>query len=100
VQPTGRSLSYVQQVETAQKAYPSATISKIVPSVAPDRSAEIQLTTAAEQKLTVFVNPYTGKALGDRHEEQNLQAIAHKIPSERMIGKIELLGFFRRLGVF
>ena len=71
-----------------------------MPSVAPDRSTEIQLTTAAEQKLAVFVNPYTGEVLGDRNEDQNLQAIARKIHSELMIGKIELLGFFRRLGVF
>ncbi|MCY7282643.1 MAG: hypothetical protein LH679_04210 [Cyanobacteria bacterium CAN_BIN43] len=71
-----------------------------MPSVAPDRSTEIQLTTAAEQKLAVFVNPYTGKVLGDRNEDQKPQAIARKIHGELMIGKIELLGFFRRLGVF
>jgi uncharacterized iron-regulated membrane protein len=88
VQPTGSTVSYVQQVATAQKAYPNATISKIVPSAAPDRSTEIQITTAAEQKLAVFVNPYTGEILGDRHEERNLQAIARKIHGELMIGKI------------
>jgi uncharacterized iron-regulated membrane protein len=88
VQPTGNTVSYVQQVESTQKAYPNATISKIVPSVAPDRSTEIQITTAAEQKLAVFVNPYTGEVLGDRHEERNLQAIARKIHGELMIGKI------------
>lgn len=59
-----------------------------MPSVAPDRSTEIQITTAAEQKLAVFVNPYTGKVLGDRHEERNLQAIVRKIHGELMIGKI------------
>jgi uncharacterized iron-regulated membrane protein len=88
VQPTGHTVSYVQQVATTQKAYPNATISKIVPSVAPDRSTEIQITTAAEQKLAVFVNPYTGEVLGDRHEERNLQAIARKIHGELMIGKV------------
>lgn len=88
VQPTGSTVSYVQQVEATQKAYPDATISKIVPSVAPDRSTEIQITTATEQKLAVFVNPHTGKVLGDRHEEQNLQAIARRIHGELMIGKI------------
>jgi uncharacterized iron-regulated membrane protein len=86
VQPTSGSVSYVQQVETVRQAYPQATVTKIVPQSAPDRSTEIQL-TANEQKLAVFVNPYTGKVLGDRHEENNLQAIARKIHGELMIGK-------------
>lgn len=88
VQPTGSTVSYGQQVKSTQKVYPGATISKIVPGMAPDRSTEIQMTTAAEQKLAVFVNPYTGEVLGDRNEEQNLQAIARKIHGELMIGKI------------
>jgi uncharacterized iron-regulated membrane protein len=86
VQPEASAVSYTQQVEMAQQAYPGATVTKVVPRVAPDRSTEIQL-TADEQKLAVFVNPYTAKVLGDRHEERNLQAIARKIHGELMIGK-------------
>jgi uncharacterized iron-regulated membrane protein len=87
VQPESSAVSYVQQVEMAQQAYPGGTVTKVVPQAAPDRSTEIQL-TANEQKLAVFVNPYTGKVLGDRNEEQNLQAIARKIHGELMIGKM------------
>jgi uncharacterized iron-regulated membrane protein len=86
VQPESNAVSYVQQVEMAQQAYPGATVTKVVPQAAPDRSTEIQL-TANDQKLAVFVNPYTGQVLGDRNEEQNLQAIARKIHGELMIGK-------------
>jgi uncharacterized iron-regulated membrane protein len=86
VQPESSAVSYGQQVEMAQQAYPGATVTKVVPPGKPDRSTEIQLTANA-QKLAVFVNPYTGKVLGDRHEEQNLQAIARKIHGELMMGK-------------
>jgi uncharacterized iron-regulated membrane protein len=87
VPPGSGAVSYGQQVEAVQQVYPQATVTKVVPRVAPDRSTEIQLTTAAEQKLAVFVNPYTGQVLGDRHEENNLQAIVRKIHGELMIGK-------------
>lgn len=88
VQPVSVTVSYTQQLQAAQRAYPDANVNKFTPNVASNRSAEVELTTANEQTLTVFVNPYTGKVLGDRDENHNLQAYARKLHGELMIGKV------------
>ena len=80
-------LPYSQQLQTVQRAYPNATISNITPSIAPDRSTEVAITTA-DNELTAFVNPYNGQLLGTRDENQNLQAIIRRLHGELMIGKI------------
>jgi uncharacterized iron-regulated membrane protein len=87
VQPSTPSITYVQQVEKVEQAYPNATITKIIPQIAPDRSTEIQITTADDRNLMVFVNPYTGAVLGDRDESNNFQAIVRKLHGELLIGK-------------
>ncbi|MBI4781807.1 MAG: PepSY domain-containing protein [Oscillatoriophycideae cyanobacterium NC_groundwater_1537_Pr4_S-0.65um_50_18] len=87
VQPGGAVLPYTQQVDAAKALYPDAAISKIIPSVAANRSTEVEI-KAGDRTLMVFVNPYTGKVLGDRDENQNLQSIARKLHGELMIGKV------------
>ncbi len=86
VQPGAATLPYAQQVQIAQSAYPDATVTKFTPQVVPNRSAEAVVTTADERSLAVFVDPYSGKVLGDRDENNNLQAIARKIHGELFIG--------------
>jgi uncharacterized iron-regulated membrane protein len=88
VQSAGTMLPYTQQLNAAQSAYPDAAIAKFTPNVASNRSTEVELTTANERTLTVFVNPYTGQVLGDRDEVHNLQSTVRKLHSELMIGKI------------
>jgi uncharacterized iron-regulated membrane protein len=88
VQPSSVMLPYTQQLDAAQRAYPDAKVSKFAPNVAPNRSAEVTLTTADARTLSTFVNPYTGKILGDRDENNNLQSIVRKIHSELMIGSL------------
>jgi uncharacterized iron-regulated membrane protein len=86
VQPSSATLPYSQQVQIAQSAYPAATVTKFTPNPAADRSAEVVLTTADARNLAVFVDPYAGKVLGDRDEDNNLQAIAEKMHGELLIG--------------
>lgn len=88
VQPAGVILPYTQQLKAASIAYPDANVSKFTPNIAPNRSAEVTVTTVDKRNLTVFVNPYTGKILGDRDEDKNLQSVARKIHAELMIGKL------------
>lgn len=88
VQPGVVALSYVEQVQSAQLAYPDATVAEVVPHIAPERSTEVLLKTAEKRSLMAFVNPYTGQVLGTRDEDNNLQAIARKIHGELLIGKI------------
>lgn len=87
VQPTATTVAYTQQVEAIQQTYHNATVTKVVPPIASDRSTEVQITTADSRNLMVFVNPYTGEVLGDRNEDTNLQAIARRLHGELMIGK-------------
>lgn len=88
VQPAGMMSPYTQQLAAAQGVYPNTTVAKFTPSVAPNRSAEVQLTTASGGNLTVFVNPYTNKVLGERDEDNNLQSNARRLHSELMIGDV------------
>lgn len=88
VLPEGVMLPYTQQLKAASQAYPDANVSKFTPNIAPNRSAEVTVTYSDERNLTIFVNPYTGKILGDRDEDKNLQSVARKIHAELMIGKL------------
>jgi uncharacterized iron-regulated membrane protein len=82
VQPTGTVLPYTQQLKAVQHLHPDATVAKLTPNVAPNRSTEVELTTADKPTLTVFVNPYTGQVLGERNEDHNPQSIARKLHGE------------------
>ena len=86
VQPGNTAVPYTEQVQVAQSAYPEATVTKFIPSPAPDRSAEVVVTTADARSLAVFVDPYADEVLGVRDEERNLQAIARKIHGDLLIG--------------
>ncbi|MBD2090021.1 PepSY domain-containing protein [Microcoleus sp. FACHB-1515] len=88
VPPETAALSYNQQLAAAQQAFPDAIASKFTPAVAPDRSAEVEVTTEDDRTLTVFVNPYTAQVLGNRDEDNNFQAIVRKIHGELMLGTV------------
>ena len=88
VQPSATVLPYTEQVQSAQKVYPNATVTQVTPSFAPDRSTEVLLTTADKRSLMVFVNPDNGQVLGDRDEDNNFQAITRKIHGELLMGKL------------
>ncbi|MDK3158287.1 PepSY domain-containing protein [Kamptonema cortianum] len=87
VQPTAETVSYTQQVEAVQQAYPEAAVTRVFPAVAANRSTEVQILTGDGENWMVFVNPHTGQILGDRNEERTLSAIALKLHGELMIGR-------------
>jgi uncharacterized iron-regulated membrane protein len=88
VAPAGTALPADAQLQAALAAYPGASASSFAPAAAADRSAMVTLTTAAGQRLAVFVNPYTGAVLGSRDEENNLQALAVRVHGELLIGPV------------
>ncbi len=88
VSPSGAALAYTQQLDVIRDAYPAAKLTTFRPSDAANRSAEVGLTAQDGRTLTAFVNPYTGQVLGERDQENNLQAIARKIHGELMIGPV------------
>lgn len=87
VVPEGQMRSLTEQTAAVQSTFGSATISKVVPPPAPDRSTEVGLTTIDAQSLTVFVNPYTAQVLGQRNDESNLQYPAVTLHGELLLGK-------------
>lgn len=88
VPPSASMLPYTEQVQAAQRVHPDAAVTQIVPQEAPGRSSQVLMTTADERTLAVFVNPYTGQVLGERDEDNNLQAIARKIHGDLLIGRV------------
>jgi uncharacterized iron-regulated membrane protein len=88
VPPADSILPYTQQLKAVQQVYPDATATKFTPNVAPDRSAEVAITTPKKQNLTVFVNPHTGMVLGDRDEDNNFQNTVRRLHSELMMGTV------------
>ncbi|MBE9224944.1 PepSY domain-containing protein [Phormidium sp. LEGE 05292] len=88
VKPADVAMPYTQQVAVVQRTYPDAKVTKFTPSVAANRSAEVTISTKDERTLAIFVNPYTAKILGQRDENNNLQAIARKIHGELAIGNL------------
>ncbi|WP_437952683.1 PepSY domain-containing protein [Sorangium sp. So ce296] len=88
VAPAATALLPSQQVAAAQAAYPGATVTKFKPAPAADRSAEVMLTSEAGRDLTVFVDPYTARVLGERDEKNNLQHYALKLHTELLAGDL------------
>lgn len=87
VQPAAVVSPYSQQLAAVTQQYPDATVTKFTPQIAPNRSSEVELTTATAQKLTVFVDPYRSQVLGAQDTEHNFQALVRKIHGELLIGK-------------
>ncbi|WP_437622081.1 PepSY-associated TM helix domain-containing protein [Sorangium sp. So ce1151] len=88
VAPAETALLPSQQLAAAQVAYPGATVTKFKPAPAPDRSAEVLLTSEGGRDLTVFVDPYTARVLGERDEKDNLQYYALKLHTELLAGDL------------
>ncbi|ARU87269.1 PepSY domain-containing protein [Pseudomonas sp. M30-35] len=80
-------ISADRQMAQVMQAYPKANVSKYLPPVNEQGSAQFVITTA-DATLNVFVNPYNGEILGAQDAEDNLQAIARKLHGELMIGTV------------
>ncbi len=87
VAPEQRSALVAAQLAAVRQAYPGAQVSAFRLPPHPDRSAEAEVATADGRNLTVFINPYSAKVLGEMDSEWNLQEIAVKLHGELMIGR-------------
>lgn len=86
VTPAGQPLPYTEQLAQLQTEYPTAAVTAFIPQPAADRSTQFSVSTEAGQNLAVFVNPYTGRVLGNYDKDNNLQAYALKLHGELMVG--------------
>ena len=74
-------------VAAALNAYPG-TAAKYLPPASPDASAEVVVKTTAGPKLSVFVNPYDGRVLGDIPDKGTVMGIVRQIHSLAFFGPI------------
>ncbi|MBA1202980.1 PepSY domain-containing protein [Pseudomonas capeferrum] len=76
--------SLMQQVH---QAYPKGHVGQYLPAVNAQRSAQFVVHDAGRE-LNVFVDPYSGKVLGEQDAKYNLQAVARALHGELMIGTV------------
>ncbi|MFG0382766.1 PepSY-associated TM helix domain-containing protein [Pseudomonas sp. zbq_18] len=87
VQPAGTPLSADQQLAHLQQVLPQAEVSKYLPPLDAERSA--QFVASVDGRTTnLFLDPYSGALLGQQDAEDNLQAIARALHGELLIGTV------------
>ena len=74
-------------VAQATAAHPG-TVFKYVPPPATDMSAEVSLQTGHGEKLVVYVDPYTGRVLGDLPDRGTLSWTIRQLHSLKYFGDI------------
>ncbi|MNO61044.1 PepSY-associated TM helix [compost metagenome] len=87
VRPGAAVMSADQQLEHLRAADPQLQVSKYLPPVAADRSAQF-VAVKDGREINLFVDPYSGQLLGTQDAKDNLQAIARALHGELMIGTV------------
>ncbi|SFS77705.1 PepSY-associated TM helix domain-containing protein [Marininema halotolerans] len=85
VQAEHTELKPSEQLDRVKKAYPKAQILSYRPHPEANRSSEVRLQNGTTS-LTVFINPYNGKILGDLAEDDRLMNKLQEIHGELMAG--------------
>lgn len=85
VKPGHHMLTADDQQKRVLEAYPDAPISKYLPPVNAQSSAQFVIKREGLD-VNLFIDPYTGKILGTQDAKDNLQAIARELHGELMIG--------------
>ncbi|HCP29746.1 PepSY-associated TM helix domain-containing protein [Pseudomonas fulva] len=68
-------------------AYPEGHVGQYLPPLNAQRSAQFVVHDGGRE-LNVFVDPYSGKILGEQDGKRNLQAIARALHGELMVGTL------------
>jgi uncharacterized iron-regulated membrane protein len=87
VTPQGEKIPASQQIEEVKKLYPNAVITKYRPGENATRSSEVSL-TVNDQSLTVFINPYTGKSIGELNSDDRVMDKIEEFHGELMMGTL------------
>ncbi|WP_263146401.1 PepSY domain-containing protein [Pseudomonas sp. RIT-PI-AD] len=83
--PAGAPLSADALLARVGELRPQAQVSKYLPPVAADRSAEFVVAENGRE-LSLFLDPYGGALLGSQDARYNLQAVARALHGELMLG--------------
>lgn len=87
VSPQEEKVTVTDQLEEVKRLYPEAVITKYRPGENEQRSSEIAINSSGES-LTVFMDPYTGKAIGELNNEDRIMDKIEEIHGELMAGTI------------
>ncbi|WP_028401506.1 PepSY-associated TM helix domain-containing protein [Ectobacillus panaciterrae] len=85
VQAQQKQLTTEQQIEAVKKKYSDASVTRYKPSFEADRSSEVGIAGKAGM-MTVFVNPYNGKILGDLKNDEKFMNEVESLHGKLMIG--------------
>lgn len=87
VKPGHHLLSADEQQQRVLAAYPDVLISKYLPPVNAERSAQFVVNQGG-RATNLFIDPYSGQILGTQDAKNNLQAMARELHGELMIGTV------------
>lgn len=87
VTPLGDRLPASQQIENVKELYPDAVVTKYHPGENASRSSEVSITSNKES-LTIFMDPYTGKSIGELNDEDRIMNKIEEIHGELMAGTL------------
>ncbi|WP_252189284.1 PepSY-associated TM helix domain-containing protein [Rossellomorea vietnamensis] len=87
VNPQGEKLPPTELIDKVKTLHPGAQITSFRPGESADRSSEIGISTE-DGSRTVFLNPYTGKSLGELKPEDRIMNKVEEIHGELMAGTI------------
>ncbi|MFY1665194.1 PepSY-associated TM helix domain-containing protein [Pseudomonas sp. Pseu.R1] len=87
VKPAHHLLSADEQQQRVLEAYPKVLISKYLPPVNAESSAQFVVKQDGRD-VNLFIDPYSGKILGTQDAKNNLQAMARALHGELMIGTV------------
>lgn len=87
VKPAHHLLSADEQQQRVLAAYPNVLISKYLPPVNAESSAEFVVKQDGRD-VNLFIDPYNGQILGTQDAKSNLQAMARELHGELMIGTV------------
>jgi uncharacterized iron-regulated membrane protein len=87
VEAQGEKIPASEQISEVKRLYPDAVITKFTPGDSPDRSSEIGISTDVGTS-TVFIDPYTGKSLGELNSEDRIMDQVKEFHGELMAGTL------------
>ncbi|MFJ7929031.1 PepSY-associated TM helix domain-containing protein [Peribacillus sp. NPDC096448] len=87
VTPLGDKLPASQQIENVKELYPEAVVTKYHPGDNASRSSEVSITSNNES-LTIFIDPYTGKSIGELNDDDRIMDKIEQIHGELMAGTL------------
>ncbi|GAB3479958.1 PepSY-associated TM helix domain-containing protein [Marinomonas epiphytica] len=82
---SGQSISYEEQYQLVQQAYPGSNVSRFYLPAAAEESTRFQVKTP-DDTVQVFVDPYQGEVLGELSISQSLYAWADDTHGTFMMG--------------